>query len=176
MSKVKILDIDNAKLIGRLLPFWARGRKFINLLESIFSPLATAHKVFCEWAEDKYVASHITMQKPSMEWYLKYKLKKALKNPESNFIIIHGDSEPRACFSGVWNNDLRWDNSMLWENSREDDPYIEFSDNIHAVNVIAPAINVTLQYGEEDYKRDIRFIMERYMVSFKTLNIVIVKD
>lgn len=75
MINIDFANINNAKLIGRLLPFWARGKKVSLLLQAILYPIASVHNLFKIWALEKFIECHITAQKASLEWYLRYKLK-----------------------------------------------------------------------------------------------------
>lgn len=209
MINIDFANIDNAKLIGRLLPFWARGRKISLLLQAILSPIASAHSQFKAWALQRYIECHITAQKSSLEWYLKYRLKHHFLKENDNFFITHGINESLSCFSSnVWRNGLHWDNALrwnvdteplvsmnmnltcintgLWENSmlwnnallwdnedngkKYNDDYLE---SIDQTNVYAPAIVDTINYNHEDYERDIRNIMSKFMINFNKINVII---
>lgn len=187
MINIDFANIDNAKLVGRLLPFWARGRRISLLLQALLHPLVSAHARFKSWALEMYVANHITAQKASLEWYLKYKLKGHFINPGHNFYITHGIdtildadsivsiSSNFTCFNtGVWNNELFWGNELWWDNASNG--MTEEGGGVigtaRQVNVYAPAITDTIDYDHEDYERDIRNIMSRYMINFNKINII----
>lgn len=87
MINIDFANINNAKLIGRLLPFWARGKKVSLFLQAILSPIASAHNSFKIWALEKFIECHITAQKASLEWYLRYKLKYHFHNENDNFLL-----------------------------------------------------------------------------------------
>ena len=99
MINIDFANINNAKLIGRLLPFWARGKKVSLFLQAILCPIASAHNSFKIWALEKFIECHITAQKASLEWYLRYKLKSHFHNENDNFFITHGINESLSCFS-----------------------------------------------------------------------------
>ncbi len=50
-----IYRISNARIICRVLPFFARGRKTILFLEAIASPLVSLHKKFLLWSYEMVV-------------------------------------------------------------------------------------------------------------------------
>lgn len=210
MINVDFLNIDNSSLIGRLLPFWARGRKTTLLLQALLLPITSLHNAFKKRALERYIECHITSQRSSLEWYLKYKLKKHFLNEDDNFAIADGIDRTKCCFSdNIWTNELPWDNQMRWSvdveplidinasyscfnsgkwrderrwqlnlpwvNEPEDDEDSEdnFLSLIDGVVVYAPAIVDTISYNLEDYEREIRRIMSKYMVTFGKITIII---
>lgn len=133
MANVDFLNIDNATLIGRLLPFWARGRKTSLLLQAILFPIVSAHNNFKLWALERFIESHITAQRASLEWYLKHKLKQHFLNENDVFYIADGIDRTVCCFSNnVWTNELPWDNQMRW--SMDDEPLIDINFSYSCIN------------------------------------------
>lgn len=210
MINIDFTNIDNAKLIGRLLPFWARGKKISLLLQALLFPICSVFAAFKAWALQKYIECHITAQKPMLEWYLNYKLKSHFSNPSDSFCIVSGIDMSISCFSteiwrnglhwdnalrwnahtepqvnlnmnlscintGLWGNNMCWNNSLLWYDEANgidyDDEYME---STSVTNVYAPMIVETINYSKEDYMRDIRYILSKFMINFNRLNIIIV--
>lgn len=184
MIKLNFTNINNAQLIGRLLPWWARGRRTALLLQALLHPLNSVHASFKKWALDKYIECHITAQKISLEWYLKYKLGYHFYNADDSFLITKGEQDDRpsdmepsvdadtqaTCIStGEWDNARLWNNSTLWYNEPGDWHRIDVKPN--QIYVFAPAIVDTVEYNHDDYERDIRNIMSEYMVTFNKINI-----
>lgn len=168
MINIDFVNIDNAKLVGRLLPYWARGKKISLLLQALLSPLIMIHNQFKVWVLETYIQCHVTAQRASLEWYLNYKLGSHFKNPSSSFSIVHGMN--LTCINtGLWENELPWSNFDVWQNERNNKPY-----NDGYVNVLAPAITETTKYNSEDYERDIRNIMSKFMINFDPVYIFIV--
>lgn len=133
MINIDFANIDNAKLIGRLLPFWARGRKTSLFLQAILSPIASAHEQFKVWALQIFLECHITAQKSSLEWYLKYRLKSHFHNENDTFFITQGVNESLSCFSNdVWRNGLHWDNDLRWDVDTE--PLVIMNMNLSCIN------------------------------------------
>lgn len=168
MINIDFVNIDNAKLIGRLLPYWARGKKISLLLQALLFPLIMVHNQFKVWVLETYIQCHVTAQKASLEWYLNYKLGSHFKNPSGSFSIEHGMN--LTCINtGIWENGLPWSNFNVWQDERTNKPY-----NDGFVNVFAPAITETTKYSSEDYERDIRNIMSKFMINFDPVYIFIV--
>lgn len=173
MLNVDFLNIDNDKMIGRLLPFWARGRKISLLLQALLYPLRYVHQKFKVWALERYIESHISGQKMSLEWYLKYMLKTHLVDEKQEFFITQEAQELiTSLSSNNWDNYSFWDNEQPWMNG-----YVviapELADIInHCTIVYAPPIVETIDYDYSDYERDIRFIISKYMINFSKVFII----
>ena len=86
-------DIDNAKVIGRVLPFYIRGRKISVFLYAIAYPLVTLHETFKEWALQKKIEASITSQTLTMEWYLTYLFKDRFEDEAASFRITDNFSD-----------------------------------------------------------------------------------
>ena len=165
MINIDFTNIDNAKLIGRLLPFWARGKKISLLLQAILSPIASAHNRFKIWGLQKFIECQVTAQKSSLEWYLKYRLKSHFQNENDTFFITQGINESVSCFSSdIWRNGLHWDNSLRWFIDTE--PLVNMNMNL-------TCINTPVKFYHEDYERDIRNIMSKFMINFNKINIIV---
>lgn len=170
MINVDFANIDNAKLIGRLLPFWARGRKFALLLQALISPIISTHNKFKSWALQKYIECHITAQKPSIEWYLKYMLKSHFYSENDVFFITQGTMDVIIGLS----------DHLSIKGIPIKNPFLGFDDKLIAqdinlltecIYVYAPAIVETIDYNKEDYERDIRYIMSKYMINFNKITV-----
>lgn len=175
MINIDFTNIDHAKMVGRLLPFWARGKKMSLLLQALIYPLKYAHTSFQKWALERYIENHITGQKMSLEWYLKYRLKSHFANPEDNFFITQSVQELIVFLSAItWDNEMLWDNDEYWYNGFEGKLKPEVSDDMNGETIVyTPAIVETVNYDYDDYKRDIRYIMSKYMINFSKINIVV---
>lgn len=175
MINVDFTNIDNAKLIGRLLPFWVRGRKMSLLLQALLSPLISTHNTFKKWALERYIECHITAQKSSLEWYLRYRLKSHFRDENGIFFISHGAADLNSNFpclyTGKWENQLVWNNATSWNNEANFDSDIDLSAT-DQTNVFAPAIVETVDYNNEDYERDIRNMISKYMINFDRINVI----
>lgn len=173
MINIDFTNIDNSKLVGMLLPFWARGRKLSMLIQALIYPLKYAHTNFRNWAFETYVEHHITGQKMSLEWFLKHRLKKHFLSPSDSFFITQSIDELKQYLSyGLWNNEENWNNYVNWDNGFNGEiPDIDTSLNGNTL-VYAPRIVETVSYDYADYERDIRFIMSKYMINFSKIHII----
>ena len=194
MINVDFVNIDNAKLIGRLLPFWARGKNTSLLLQAILSPIISVHNNFKLWALERYIYTHITSQAMSIEWYLKYRLKSHFVNENNSFIVrdepikltadgeIDGIVDIYTCFGGgIWANEFNWKNNALWLASQNEGDIVYGSEDEDAdennpfIYIYAPEIVSTINYNQDDYIRDINYIVSQFMTNFKSLKIIIIK-
>lgn len=84
-----------------------------------------------------------------------------------------------SCFnSGKWRNERLWNQTLMWVNEpdgEEEENDDNFFQLIKGIIVYAPAIVDTVNYNSEDYERDIRYIMSKYMINFSKINIIIAK-
>lgn len=195
MINVDFVNIDNAKIVGRLLPFWARGKNISLLLQGILSPIVSVHNNFKLWALERYIYVHITSQAMSLEWYLKYKLQSHFENPSNSFLVrdepvrltadgeIDGIEDFLTCFGGeAWVNEFDWKNNVLWSLSQvpgavayeTEEGEVEVEDEGSYIYVYAPAIVSTINYNQDDYIRDINYIVSQFMTNFKQIKIVII--
>lgn len=195
MINVDFVNIDNAKLVGRLLPFWARGKNISLLLQAVLYPITSVHNNFKLWALDKYIYSHITSQAMSIEWYLKYKLKSHFVDEKNSFLVrdepikftedgeIDGIEDHFTCFGGeYWVDEFYWKDNVLWSltqssaiptnDSEATEPDTESGSFIY---VYAPEIVNTINYNQDDYIRDINYIVSQFMTNFKKVKITIIK-
>lgn len=216
MINVGFLNIDNSKLVGRLLPYWARGKNTSLLLQAILSPITSVHNNFKLWALEQYIYAHITSQAMSIEWYLKYRLKSHFVNEAHSFIVSDEEvvidwndypeteepdtedpeEEPGAggvvnvytCFGGeMWMNEFVWENNALWSLSQAEAEAAAYSTDEEEgsegetetgkgeyIYVYAPEIVSTISYNQDDYVRDINYIVSQFMTNFKAIKIIII--
>lgn len=139
--------IDNPTVIGRLLPFFVRGKGVTLFLEAIASPLAYVHNRFMSWAEEKLYETRVTSQKQVLLWYLTYKFRQYFINKDEKFAIAIASRNNK-------DEEHPYDIN-LWMYGYEFEVWIIFK---------APRILETPQYTIEQYKMDISTIIHRYMV------------
>lgn len=175
MINIDFTNIDNSKMIARVLPFWARGRKLSLLLQALLNPIVSAHRSFQDWGLQRYIECRVTGQKKSIEWYLKYKLQFHFLNEGDTFFVSQDVKEIMEYLETD-----REDNSELqgqleeWiaDQERNGNDLTQFNQTI----VFAPAIMDTVSYDHSDYERDIRNIMSKYMINFNKISIIIANN
>ena len=88
--------------------------------------------------------------------------------------LVHMNMNLSCINTGMWENTMLWNNALLWDNENNgkkyNDDYLEI---VNQTNVYAPAIIDTVNYNHEDYERDIKNIMSKFMINFSKIHIII---
>lgn len=79
--------INNTSLIGRILPFFARGRRLQSFLIGITTPLTGLHGSFLSWALMRKAECVATSQPIMLLWYLKKVFENLIENNQSQFSL-----------------------------------------------------------------------------------------
>lgn len=181
-------NISNNKIICEVLPFYARGRKIIMLLESAIFPIISIHQKFKEWALEKLIEASITSQPTVLIWYLNHIFKKRFTNINDSFQIITDVNESGAT---IWYLDeqILHTGSTPWMPESEKDTDSEHYPNLitkdldeennsHSVDILiyAPPIEETSKYTNEIYKGDIRYCIDKYLTVFNITYEVIINQ
>ncbi len=87
MLNVDRYIIRNASLVGRILPFFARGKKMQSFLIGITQPLVSLHESFLSWAIDRKAECVATSQKIVLRWYLTKIFQRVMVNKNAQFAI-----------------------------------------------------------------------------------------
>jgi hypothetical protein len=177
-----IYNISNSKIICRVLPFFARGRKMILFLESIATPLIKLHKAFVTWTFEMVLKVKITSQTTVLRWYLDYKFGhlfqdqndsfEILQDNELDYLIAFNMSEKEAISilaKRVVNVSEQSSLELL------SNPIKDASTNVYPtqITINAPAIIDAIDYTKREYYADIKQIIDRYKTTFVRYNIVI---
>lgn len=171
--------IENSEIIGKALPFYARGRKLSLLIDAICHPLSTLHKYWMEMAEEAIIEASITSQPLSLTWYLNHKFNKYFINTEDSFSVFNGLDTPSSFIfteSEYFNSD---EYSQHVYNESEERELLTMvtltaneASNLNAnFTIVAPAITETSTYNKTNYNNDIAKIVNKYNTSFKTYKI-----
>lgn len=184
MINVDFLNIDNGKLLGRLLPFWSRGKRMALFLLSILNPLVPLHNKFKAWALEHYIVAHITTQRQSIEWYLNYKLRSHFADKNKSFQVICGVGKPENII--FRDHELYNIYTYTAPNFYGDEKGIDVHEMIVyykdevieatvMTNIYAPKIIETISYDMDDYIKDIHSYIHKFMTNFKKYNIIIIE-
>lgn len=175
-------DIDIAEIIGRLIPFYARGRKILMLLQAIAHPIEQLHKIWVKWAKEMTVEASVTSQPLSLAWYLNHKLRDRFVNEDDTFVVYNGLGNPTNmlfCESEYLESDSYSKHvygyseenaenlTMVTKNADETD------NNSLFLSIIAPAINETVFYDNSDYRHEIKSLVDKYNDSLGEFQIII---
>jgi hypothetical protein len=164
-------QIDNARAICRLLPFWIRGRKTILFLEAVAHPLKSVHDTFKEWAYERLIDAAITSQQLSLVWYLNHRLRKYFTNPNDSFRITSdafAEGEVIYNFSENYlsGNHYAYDLEEEIQQATENMTLKNFDEGVEYnadIVIIAPNITETSDYSENNYKNEIRRYVDAYI-------------
>jgi len=177
-----IYKISNSKIICRVLPFFARGRKLILFLEAISTPLIKLHRAFLEWAFEMVMRVKITSQTTILIWYLNYKFGPKFQNTGDTF-VIEQDNELGYLVTFNLNEVTSMEilGSHILNTSEQSSlellsrPLKDLSQRLFtsSITITAPAITTTAAYTNKNYLKDIREIVDNYKTSFVKYNIVI---
>lgn len=168
-------DIDNKRVITRVLPFFVRGKWVVKFLLAISSPLLTLHSSFKAWGLRKLIEASITSQPMSLVWYLNYIFREKFKNEDDTFVIITDNAEKGTV---IWylNEQIYHEeySPFLFEDGEEENPddllkmvtenFDEVNLSIADIVIVAPQINETDKYKYEDYLNAIRYNVDKYIV------------
>lgn len=168
-------DIDNKRVVTRVLPFFVRGRWIVRFLVAIASPLISIHMLFKAWGLRRLIEASITSQPKSLTWYLNYIFREKFADPEDSFVIITDNSE-RGTVIWYLNEQIYHEeySPYLLEDENEEnteelrkmvtEDFDEADLSLADIQIIAPQINETEDYTYEDYVNAIRVQVDKYIV------------
>lgn len=177
-----IYKISNSKIICRVLPFFARGRKLVLFLEAISIPLMKLNRDFVDWAYEMVLRVKMTAQTTVLTWYLNYKFRSRFINQQDSFVILQDDE---IDYLIAFNIDENIPVEVLGKRivntneqsllTRLSKPMKDFSQRMFSYVIVinAPAITTTASYTNKHYLRDITQVLNYYKISFVKYDIVI---
>lgn len=172
----KRYDITNARVISQSLPFYARGRKLILLLEAITHPLESIHDTWKEWALERMIEASVTSQPMSLIWYLNHLFRKYFENKTESFGIIDNLNDQA---STIWyleeqvlhEGDTPWMPDTSSEATDDDMKKLvtynlnEKESNAADITIYAPKIVDTTLFSTEMYENEIRKSVDKYITT-----------
>jgi len=177
-------QIDNARAICRLLPFWIRGRRMILFLEAVSHPLKKVHDAFKEWAYERLIDATITSQQISLVWFLNHRLRKYFINQGDSFrITSDAFSEGEIVYN--FSENFLTGNHYAYDYGEEVEPATEnmllknFNEGVTYnadIIIIAPDIVETEEYGKENYKNEIRRYIDSYITVPDKYEVLTISD
>lgn len=176
---MNIYKIRNSKVICRVLPFFARGRRMILFLEAVASPLIKLHDAFLRWGFEIIVKLKMTSQESVLIWYLNYRFRDLFVDDSGSFEIFEDSLSRYLLALNVSEINRFYDIGGRIYNTNEvglDAKPIKYlkRDSISSECVInAPTINETSDYTNKQYLHDIRKIVNEYMTVFIKYTIII---
>jgi len=182
-----IYKISNSKIICRVLPFFARGRRMILFLEAVSTPLIRLHKKFLVWAYDMILRLKMTFQTAIIIWYLNHKFSDYFVNKSDSFEISQ-DAELDYLVAFNMNEAAVMEifGTRVLNISESESlsvlakPVKPMSLRVLAnqITISAPEIaigtdKVPSGYTNKDYLSDIKAVLDEYKTSFVKYSIVI---
>lgn len=170
-------NISNNKIICEVLPFYARGRKLILLLESAISPITSIHNKFKKWALERLIEASVTSQPTVLIWYLNHVFRDRFENPNDTFQIATDVTEGGATIWYLDEQILHTGNTPWMPDSENDkgaDNYAnlvtkdldEENNNTADIMIFAPIISESSSYTNDIYRGDIRYYVNKYLTVF----------
>lgn len=173
-------EIDNGKVICRLLPFFLRGRKTSLMLEAMAHPLKSLHKAYLDWALERKIEASTTSQKASLIWYLNHKMRGHFLNKEDTFRIITNMYYPESVIYNMGEQhegddrvvvdmtEAQSENQLYLHNIKED-----IEENSQMIIIMAPRIFETQQYNNTIYEKEIKKCADKYLVAVTNYMIIL---
>lgn len=162
-------------LIGELVPFFLRGKKLLQFLSAICSPLDSVNKTFSKWCRATLVDAATTSQIIVLKWSMKEKLKQYFFDENDNFQF---DTYGRTDYTTVYENqseqELHSEATNIYMPEDVSDTSItdevakviirdrkELMSESNDLTIIAPAHNFKI--SDEEYIRKIKQCFEPYL-------------
>lgn len=179
-------EADSNKLVGYLTPFFIRGKKVLQFLSAICSPLNDVNATFTSWAKEMIEDAVTTTQPIILIWSLNERFRKYFNDSNSSFQVrlfgggtqyIYETQEELAKYPDTDDIYLPEDINdtvvtdtlkIVIFNANED---VFDNDDI---TIIAPSHNTLL--GDTEYRRRINQRIKTYLVYDTGYNIAINKD
>lgn len=167
-------DINVPKAVGKLLPFWARGRKTCLFLAGILEPLRQTHSAWVNWAVERLIEAAVTYQPISLEWYLNHVFRRRFADPDASFAVFEASAPTNVIYteSEYFEADEHSQHIYCMSEEAEDLTMTvykrgEVPEFVEGIAISAPAINQNSQYDNEDYVKDIESVIKKYDVTFR---------
>lgn len=171
-----IYKISNSKIISRLLPFYARGRKMYLFLEAVASPLINTHKAFLTWAYDMILKTKITSQTDVLIWYLNYKFNVHFNNIEDSFAIDQeAEIENLMAFNYREIAFFKMVGVKIFDGDESEDEYdiskptrdFNKRNQANVITIHAPKLKNDASYTAIEYRTEIMEVINYYKTSFR---------
>ena len=179
---------DSKTLLGRIVPFFLRGKRVLKFLAAISSPLDDVNTAFQTWAHDTLIDAVTTSQTIVLKWSLKNKLIKYLANTDDEFTF---DTYDRSNYATLYENQSEQldhpEVKKIYMPESVDDTTVsddvekvvirdknEIVSESNEVLIMAPAHNSKI--GDEEYLKKIKQCIELCLVYDFEYKIVISKS
>lgn len=162
-------------LLGKITPFFLRGKNLMRFLSAIVSPIDSVNEKFREWCKWTIVDAVTTSQIIVLKWSMKTKLERYILNKDSYFDIqTYGRTSYTTLYQDISEELLHpeADVPVSPENPFDGlpmgaEPLVlqnrdELKDESNDITVVAPAFN-SKAISETEYIRKIKQCIQPYL-------------
>lgn len=185
---VQKYTVNSKTLVGRLVPFFLRGKKVMQFLAAISAPLDSVNSVFRKWCRETLVDAATTSQIIVLKWSMKEKLGQYFADENSNFQFdTYGRTEYTTVYEDQPEQLLHSEAINIYMPEDVSDASItdesakviirdksELSAESNDLTIIAPAHNSKI--SDDAYIRKIKQCFEPYLAYDMEYTITINKD
>lgn len=167
--------VSSKTLVGELVPYFLRGKKLMQFLAAICSPLDSVNKVFQNWCRSTLIDAATTSQIIVLKWSMKERLKQyfANKNDEfqfytygrTDYTTVYEDQSEQELHSEATN--IYMPEDTLDTSITDDDKKVVIRDKSELISesndltIIAPAHNSKI--SKDTYLKKIKQCFEPYL-------------
>lgn len=162
-------------LLGALIPFFLRGKRFVQFMTAICQPLDSVNEKFREWCREKLIDAATTSQIIVLKWSMKEKLKQYFLDKNDSFeFYTYGRMEYTTVYENQPEQSLHTNDAQIYmpENASDatmptgtEKVVIRDKSELHSESndliIIAPAHNSEI--SDEDYLMKIKQCFEPYL-------------
>lgn len=171
---VKKYKVQSKILVGMLVPFFLRGKRFLRFLMAISLPLDKVNEDFCDWVRGTIVDAVTTSQIIVLKWSMKTKLQKYFRDSNDNFqittygrtsyVTAYEDNDEQSLHPEATNIYMPEDTSDASVSSEEQVVIYnreELQDEDNDITIVAPEHNSNIT--DEEYERKIKQCIDPYL-------------
>lgn len=166
--------VNSKTLVGELVPYFLRGKKLMQFLAAICSPLDSVNKVFQQWCRNTLIDAATTSQIIVLKWSMKERLKQYFANENDDFqFYTYGRTDYTTVYEDQSEQKLHPEATNIYmpedvsDISVADDAKVvirdksELSSESNDLTIIAPAHNSKI--SKEAYIKKIKQCFEPYL-------------
>lgn len=175
MINVSRYEANSKTLVGELMPFFLRGKKIMQAMSAICSPLDSVNKMYRDWCKYTLVEAVTTAQVITLKWSMKERLKQYFANENDGFQFT---TDGRSDYTTVYESqteqnlhseavniympeDISGDDTIADENKVIIRDKEELSSENTDLIIVAPAHNDSID--DDTYIKKIKQCFEPYL-------------
>lgn len=188
MIDVSRYEASSKTLVGELMPFFLRGKKLMQFMSAICSPLDSVNKAYRSWCRNTLIEAATTAQIITLKWSMKERLKQYFANENDGFqFTTNGRSDYTTVYESQSEQILHTEavNIYMPEDTSDDSVTTEenkviirdkeeISSEDTDLIIVAPAHNDNID--DDTYIKKIKQCFEPYLAYDMEYKIVISKS